>query len=127
MTKREEIREGMAYIVTTTLDCKLCQTECIDNQKLPCPEAYRIADEIMKKQDSQGLVIKVDRELPKILAECICETHPELAELGEVGDGQYHAVEDYQERLIEAGYVATEPLIDPTPDLPGIVLKSLTE
>ncbi len=92
--KREEIREGLS--------------DRIYGLAHQPPDI----DEILSYLHSAGCVLKVEREWPEILAKCICETHPELAEIGEVGDGQYHACEDYRERVIESGFGAFEPLLE---------------
>jgi len=98
MTKQQEIRERAIKSLMAYKGYDRAPTEYI-------------IDHVLADLHSQGVVIWVDRELPEILAKCCCETHPELAEMGEVGDGKYHACEDYQERMLEAGYVAVEPLV----------------
>ena len=96
--KREGIREELVSRIYG-----------MERDNLPLGETV---DGLLGCLHSQGVVIKADRELPEIIAKCCCETHPEIAETGEVGDGQYHACEDYRERTEEAGFVAVEPLID---------------
>lgn len=110
MTKQEEIREGIAYDVSCIVDCKLCQSECLDNQKLYCPEAYRVAGEIMQRLHSQGAVIKGDRELPEKLANNIgCMSKSEIEDFATM------VLEEcgypYTMKWTTAGDIVIEPFI----------------
>ena len=99
MTKQEEVRDGV-----------------ITNIAKACPDMLnadivKLADKILKDEGSQGLVIKVERELPHSLyvnlmfgakkKSVICE-NMELNTIYEEG----------QRDMLKAGYVAVEPLIE---------------
>lgn len=107
MTKQEEIREGMAK--------KLCLCDALDWEQLPesgyansKDRAYyrRLAASILQDLHSQGCVLKVDRELPK---------NP-FHELELVDDVYIHRSRKIhraaQQYMLNAGYVAVEPLIE---------------
>lgn len=108
--RREEIRGGMERILREELEREMGHSFA----GLGAIACHRIVKKQQEFEDSQGVVIKVDRELPE----------SQHTVKGEHEHGYY---EYGQEDMLEAGYVAVEPLIDPNPDLPGIVLKSLTE
>ena len=60
MTKQERIREGLREIIIEHTDsCLGC--DCLDCQK----ESKEFLNQVFNYFDSQGVVIKVDRELPK--------------------------------------------------------------
>ena len=62
MTKRKEIREGIAKIVFNARQPD-SDFECLYKHQ---QEAWRcVADKLLSYLHSQGVVIKVDRELPK--------------------------------------------------------------
>ncbi len=82
MTKQEEIREGI-------LNWLLCSTN------LSQCKASSGADSILRKLHSQGVVIKVDRELPKV-----CNKLNPIARA------------DEQQDMLKAGYIAVEPLVE---------------
>jgi len=95
--KRDEIREGMLEILRNGRD-----------HSAPC---YAVGDDLLSYLASVGVAIKSEGELPENPHECICEKYPDLAERGEVNDYLFHAVEDYQQEMIKAGYRAWEPLV----------------
>ena len=91
MDKREEIREGLEI----EIDYILGLTPPKDREtRLALVKSFVIG--IQRFEDSQGVVIKVDRELP------------------ELGNHRGHnmCVEDAQTDILKAGYVAVEPLIE---------------
>ena len=97
MTKQEEIREGMRSRLTYTFDFTTDE----------------ITTEILSYLHSQGVVLKVDRELPKLdllAIDWVCPLNHNPTtpyEKGEVERLKRFA----QDVLIYAGYVAVEPLI----------------
>ena len=97
MTKQEKIREEMANKVPK--DCQSCESECVplDNTD-HCSEQYHIADLILFYLHSQGLVLKVDRELPEIKRNLKGLSPEEITTLIQID-------------MEVAGYVAVEPLI----------------
>ncbi|KKM68514.1 hypothetical protein LCGC14_1460180 [marine sediment metagenome] len=94
MTKQDEIREGVEVIVGCFAFnkpwCSLteAQQEC----------ARECSREIIKREASQGVVIKVERKLP----DCDNHVYGILNEQGRVA----------QKQMLKAGYVAVEPLIE---------------
>ncbi len=96
MATREEIREGIHDIIG---DC-LIKIGCGEGG---CPKAERLETEaqetciqsLLDYLHSQGVVIKVERELPDWLME------------GQIA----FSTEDIAKRFEQAGYVATVPLI----------------
>ncbi len=106
MTKQEEIRELVVKLNCShwPRDCGLCSYNIDDSgfdqslQKRKC--IHPAIDEFMGKLHSQGVVIKVDRGLPKRLCN-VCA--------GDFMTG---------EELIQAGYGAFEPLIEVEDDKP---------
>lgn len=80
MTKQEEIKEGIADILEVWMTRDL---------------ALETARTIMAKESYQGVVIKVERELP--------DTHTLLGNHVHATQAQYD--------MLKAGYVATESLI----------------
>ena len=92
MTKQEEIREGIANIL---MDCgdeywKHCSME---------------AELILIYLHSQGVVLKVERELPKLK-----ELVGEVSLLEKMG--YLSGVREYQDQIRKAGFVAVEPFIE---------------
>ncbi len=73
MSKQDVIREGMALLIPT--DCNSCyldgskeiKSDCDDLEEpgSPCLLQLFLAKECLTYLHSQGVVIKVDRELPK--------------------------------------------------------------
>ncbi len=96
MATKEEIREGIAQTSycfenrgKECLKWEVLASEC----KVPY---YEFADVLLYKQDSQGVVIKVERELPKEYN----------------GERGREAYTNAQQDMIDAGYAPTEPLIE---------------
>lgn len=90
MATREEIREGIYALFSN----------CFTRGKLSGRNrdawASKYTNTLMSDLHSQGLVIKVNRALPDI---------------------SYHSAypeneEQYQQAMLKAGYVATEPLVE---------------
>ena len=96
MTKQEEIREGIDWVLTSQVE----------------PQYYgtNLRDRLIKKLDELGVVIKVDRELP--WDEDIPKEYNELA-CGAEDDTDNIARQCYllaQADMLKAGYVATIPI-----------------
>ena len=108
MATREDIREGIdSLIERNTVFTKgeyspLAGPISSDKREMWCDPAY-LAGEILSYLHSQGVVIKVKRELPAVI----------LSKDMTDADRRYKkAVWEYaQETMVEAGYVATKPLI----------------
>ncbi len=105
MPTREEIREGIARI-THHWHCPSEKWEERDNYLSslgwlgPEPEYYyKLADELLPYLHSQGVVIKVDREL---LKKKTIENH--LSSWANWYEGQ--------QDMLKAGYVAVAPLVE---------------
>ena len=99
MSKQEEIREGVAIKLYGWLH----SSGSPDRHSKKVPEVVRTgyrkrADELLEDLASEGVVLKVDRELP----------------INTCGD-DYDCYESChliaQEDMLKAGYVAVEPLI----------------
>ncbi|KKN06253.1 hypothetical protein LCGC14_1079140 [marine sediment metagenome] len=88
MTKQEKIREG----ITERIKLHYGSIQHINNTVLE----DLVADFILERLHSQGVVIKVKRRLP---------------DHGVLQTGNYRAG---QHSMLEAGYVAVEPLIEVT-------------
>ena len=90
MTRQEKIRKGIAlqYLQWKENDTTLQLKDIHDFFRSEC---FDFADEIMKQEASQGVVIKVDRALPLV--------YPE---------DNGHMI---QNDMLRAGYVAVESLI----------------
>ena len=97
MTKQEEIKRRVKYILTANAT-RICHLYMEPNDALmvACDE---IASKILEDEASQGVVIKVDRELP------------EFYECGDEHCQDYCHGAD-QGNMLKAGYVAFEPLIE---------------
>ena len=80
MTKQEKMREGIAKLINDA-------PATLSNEDL----AFRI----MGYEDSEGVVIKVNKELPDI---SYYSAYPEI-------------IEDTQKDMLKAGYVAVESLV----------------
>ncbi len=87
-SKREEIRDGMFHRVQDT------DTEWREDEDI-----FKTVDILLSYLHSQDVVIKVERELPKLTIRVSDKFHPEHADMS----GEWVRP--------EAGYVATEPLI----------------
>ena len=98
MTKQKEIREGMRNIL---IDFANRKKSLLDAEDL----TYLLSN-LREYLHSQGVVIKVDRELPDCDVDCnVYATECDKCEYG-------HAYHRAQRELGEAGYVAVEPLIE---------------
>ena len=98
MTKREEIREVID--IYTDDDCLYPNTTCEWHKGGYCVSGDGSYKCLMKRLDELGVVIKVERELP---------------EKPDGYDDYYLTWQKYdegQESMLEAGYVAVEPLIE---------------
>lgn len=88
MTKREKIREGIARRLPT-----------------PAPD-WVLADILIEYLHSQGVVIKVESELPKqdiYVSPAFGATVEQESKMG--------GYDEAQQNMLKAGYVAVEPLI----------------
>ena len=108
MTKQEEIREGIARIGLGGINPL--------KNALPNEYGYKIADDILSYLHSQGVVIKVKRELPYTIP-----VLPKFLKRGIITDDdllEYARVTEVLNRMeyIKAGYVAVEPLIEEVKD-----------
>lgn len=96
MDKRTQIREGLAEHFQTIFGSYFSESDC-----------KSFATIAIKYLHSQGVVLKVDRELPQIirgLAKEI-EYEPSLTYEDRIVEGVLN-------RMLKAGYVATEPLVE---------------
>ena len=99
MTKQDIIREGIA---NTQMGWA---PEASSYAVLPTKEAYQYTDNIIEFLHSQGVVIKVDRELPDEFA---------ISDFG--GGLGMESIPLFDKNGIEeAGYVAVEPLVKDLP------------
>ena len=97
MSKREEMRLGLEKITTKAYDRYKVLLETGELRGFRTD--YELAHDILGYLHSQGVVIKVDRELPSSGDKLIgCEFC-------------YHLREDKQAQLDRAGYVVVEPLV----------------
>jgi len=119
MTKQEKIREAMQHLWCQ--HCKALQkanytgVECWYNPLAEegafafCAANEDAISEILRKQVSQGVVIKVDRELLP---------HEEVTwnKIALMQQSYRATAQEYhhkgQDEMLKAGYVATEPLIE---------------
>jgi len=85
MAKQEEIREGIAI--------ELQRANALEGGNKSISDYYPLAQRIMQKQGSQGVVIKAENQTIWLL---------EASEAYKKG----------QSDLLKAGYVAVEPLIE---------------
>ena len=102
MTKQEEIREGIAF-ESFWIDCgagdRIDARVYWDADAKAREEWRHRADLLIAHLNSQGVVIKADRELPKLN-----ETYKDFG-------GNDSIWEEAQQDMLKAGYVAVEPLI----------------
>ena len=89
MTEREEIREELISRISTARKTKVLDGNEFDQE---------FVDNMLTYLHSQGVVIRVDRELPKLKRRF----------RGDYNTGYAHCRQD----AIEAGCVATKPLIE---------------
>jgi len=104
-SKVETLREGIAkhFRPHTLGDIDDDLTGIISGVAVGTMELYRIqADELIEWLDSQGVVRKVERELPKVPQAEIAPMYDKVFREG-INAGQYS--------MLKAGYVAVEPLI----------------
>lgn len=110
MTKQEEIREGIASRIwyRASLPSVNIKWEELTSFARDC--WLHLADEEMSILRSQGVVLRVDKELPQ----------PDYA-----GENWYGSYGVAQEHMLKAGYTATEPLIEKdTFDFTDSLIKS---
>ncbi len=94
MSKQEDIREGIKGLTFFVEDTEYWE---IGNLFVLREKAIT---KLLNYLHSQGVVLKVDRELPMYVVHPLATAQSEAAFL------------EGREQLIEAGYVATVPLID---------------
>lgn len=123
MTKQEEIRKGIAIIFHNIERRRLKFTEPnspfnIEWGQLSWAfkEKYKeMADEVRIFEDSQGVVIKVDRELPRN-PYFDTHSHEYLMKLSDedysIELGKKYKYLNAQRDMLKADYVAVEPLIE---------------
>ena len=103
MTKQEEIREGVTILIeeeTTFIEGEyspLAGPITSDTRELDCEPSY-LASKILSYLHSQGVVIKVERELPIKIA-------------GQENISYCAGYHDACHQRLKAGYVAVEPLV----------------
>lgn len=102
MPKQEEIREGIAHQQVT--------------MPLNMPKQFvgtDLADRIIEYLHSQGVVIKVERELPKSpdTDYLISQYEGEEATAEDVTLMHLNGIEKGKSLMLRAGYVAVEPLM----------------
>lgn len=112
MTKLEQIREGMYLIINNYTRGKLTPTE-----------RRKLRDALLEFEDSQGVVVRVDGELPELT-----EFYIKALQGGIIEKHMKNGIENVEELKIKvyeelpqvicdvvnsglAGYVAVEPLI----------------
>ena len=92
MDKRSEIREGIDELIGEFMSEMGCEFTCIKAETKALDMKDRLTDSILNYLASQGVVIEVEREFPFM----------------------FGTVESYLrgfQKMREAGYIATEPLI----------------
>ena len=99
MTKQEEIREGVAEDIGKNISPEWRSR----NKGYLEIRVYDVTDTILAHLHSQGVVIKVDRELPKV--EFFDPARPDL-----IGEYERQYIRG-MERMLKEGYVAVEPLV----------------
>ena len=97
MTKQEEIREGIIKRLNE-FRWELQKPNALISVGTLIILQGAFADQILKDEDSQGVVIKVEREKP----------HNAIMYSN---DGEYQAYDDGRNIILESGYSAFEPLI----------------
>lgn len=105
MTKQEEIREGIARnaYIWASFTCGEDSIEPLENLSAEKQKVYfTFAHQLAIFLDRQGVVIKVERELPDITDGCDCEVCQHFRQTSAIP----HQV------LLSAGYAATKPLIE---------------
>jgi len=100
MNKQEEIREWLMLLVLP--DKQAIEGEWGSGEDDTAKEnSYELVDKIISYLHSQGVVIKVDKELPIV---------PNYIRLQD--DGGWSAFRLSQRHMLCAGYEAVEPLIE---------------
>ena len=102
MATREEIREGIAKILHVIHEVDLSKRglPTLDiTEDLKIDSFHPSANAIMQYLHSQGVVFKVERELPFVTSSFTVSEHGVYAKISEAS-------------LNEQGYVAVEPLIE---------------
>lgn len=103
MTRQEEIREGVEGILAVLYNFHL--------------NGDGYAKKVIEYLDSEGIVIKVERELPIIsLEEAAKHDASEPWCSGNFTDSLQEFGRKAQRSMLEAGYVAVEPLIEGVKD-----------
>ena len=97
MTRQAELRED-AIIITKD---QLWREGIRDEQRLAVG-AIQIVDGIFHRLDSKGVVIKVERELPKVRYTVKVYDNTDSRNIGYA----------FRKAYEQAGYVATEPLVN---------------
>ena len=116
MNQQEEIREGIARNLPQSKLCFRCgEVVCdtADGNDI-CKVQFRIADKILEDEHSQGVVIKVDRDLPGNYQEHIdCAPSSAKREMETPSDLFifYKGAIEAQQVMLGSDYVAVEPLI----------------
>ncbi len=110
MATKEEIREGLAetsYYFENRGKEYLKWGVLASEYKLPY---YEFADVILCKQDSQGVAIKVEGELPLMdePSKTFYENNKETPQIAQWMTGYITGRQD----MLKAGYTAWEPLIE---------------
>ena len=110
MTKQEEIREGLDNSICDACEEDVDKDDC---RKSICAYASKLRDAILKLEDSQGVVIKVDRELPESpdADYLISQYEGEEATAEDVALMHFNGIEKGKRLMLRAGYVAVESLI----------------
>ena len=97
MTRQEKIREGIIKSLNEFRQ-ELQKPSALINVDTLVMLQGAFADKIMADESKQGVVKKVDRELPEIPP---CQA----------GHSRQEAYKDAQQDMLDNGYVAVEPLI----------------
>ncbi len=112
--KREEIREGIRLILSDYKpEESMPDYAALGDGHRIGQNRFRIVDAILRYLHSQGVVIKVERELPYY---CVCENEFEAVTMPEPSKNDFshsNGCHLYNQGL-KASYVAVEPLIKST-------------
>ena len=97
MPSREEIREGTREWL---IEMDTCHNEDCGDAKCDssCPYLNKIVDKFLVYLHSQGVVIKIDRELPDLVID------PQTNRL--------RVPVDVMNEMLKAGYTAWKPLVE---------------
>ncbi len=106
VTKQEKIREGIAERIwcfrRSVYELPKNEWECLPDDGAAKRLTRAVAKEIMGFEDSQGVVLKVERKLPLVSE----------ADVKEWNEATIDGIKTCQRFMLKAGYVATKPLID---------------